>query len=244
MIINKLKEALMNNNGDYLDKAFKEYKKTIGRNSKNKNYFTKVIVPHTLNLGIRLKSERGLELFKEIIISEKREKRKKFKKWMQMIGIFIAYNKSVWNNDPDHYALSLARITSLGLKNCLNELVDPFQISPKFLTRLEKYRSHLKAFEFSEARNIFKDADKSNEYFSAIEILAMKYFHLYVRSLVFAEETDPDVDREHLKSLSANILCDLDHFIQNSDIPRKGNWERRGKALMLLSSMQSYQVQF
>lgn len=230
---------------DYLRLAFVEYDNYIGSSPNNWDYFRNIVLPQTIMLGIRLKSERGLELFKEIVLPEERRKRLKRKEWIRIIGDYNEFVSSKWNFNPEKYAIILAKIACLGFENdCLDEFTDAFHISKSFQFKLSEMQKCLTKFDLSKAKNIFKDIDRKGEYYSAIEILAAKYFHLFVRSVVFLIETDPDIEREHIKKKIWEIKGDLEKFQKNSKIPELGSWERYEKAMNLLNSMKTYQNAF
>lgn len=221
--------------------AFRRFVEAVGKHAANEAYFKAVVLPQSERHGIRLQSDRGLELFAEILIPEELRKKKAFEQRggrRRLLHLFAEFNSALWNSHfaPDRYALGLAKIAVLGFRrNCLSQEIAAFHMSTVFIGELEKMVACLRARQWAAARNVFQDADDQFDRFSAIEILAMKYFYLSARRLVFLTETEPNIDQRLLVQEALVLSQKITEFIGNSSITEKRHKKQVIKKLDLMA---------
>jgi len=221
---------------EFEERAYQLTKKWI---QEDKPLFRERLTFYKNFYGLVVKSARGLELFKEVCRPEL-ERINKFlsnpEKRAELISSLTSYNNALWFRNYNELVISIAEVSKIGIKkDSLNTNIDPFTVSDTLLDRLFVFRQLLTDKKYARARFFFGDADQEHV-FSAIELLAIKTFHIGgARKIYFSLETDPDFSKEDLKSEVGQLIRELEKFLMLAKKYKTARFFKRKKRDDLVS---------
>ncbi len=181
--------------------------------------------------GIHLKTEKGLQLFREIYVpdfkrtheilfKEKSDKTKKIaRSWYQGIQF----------GNTDLLVIAEAELVNQGLtQNALEKNVDVkiqtlYLVTSDFSKQLLQFKDLLQNQRIEEAREYFKESHKSFT-FTPIELIAVHGFHIEARKIYFLSQTDPDITEQEINLRTELLSNRIDGFLGYSKKLSEKRW--------------------
>jgi len=175
-------------------------------------FFRDLIKHYEDTYGLFLSGEGGLELFWEICLPEIKLAREQCSV-KNLHYLFGQYNTAIWNEDHESSARLLAEIGELGVPGgAVDNSVNPFLVSDKFIAQLKEFKALLEEDKFEEARWFFVGVNKKY-LFSSVEFLALKAYHLAVRKVVFLVKTNPTLAVDECPRIIKSLEGAIERFL-------------------------------